>query len=568
MSKALTVHDAMQNFSETADSIAEFNRRKANRRGDTLGNDNQDSKNFDAPRKGSSNNPQGFCDAIKPPVKNGSSESNDDGLTAEQIRQLVLDMTKDRPDIPISFENTGRGIPINQIADSGASGGPLINSKTGNGDGGNDASRHFQKLIDSAPATIVNLQESSFGLSRVPQRDLSEAQQFLRENRDALRSGMESMGRKLGMFGGSTSRLMSGSDAATLKTDIPDLLLDFLSMEIRESKSARYIFNQFSVQRFELGRGPGDTMRVARFPWLTEPSALGDRTLTPGTATDSNIVPVTEKFISVVLKELGRGTSSAPPLALTAFFTAYSAMDLISIAQRLLGHDWMATIDLAHRAIFATASTVVYNDKNSVTATPANVATGDNGTMTRQFLIALHGYLLAQQIPPLSDGCYAIIMPPAALTTYLQDVSTYDRFNGDISQSSMSHISEVLAMGARTNQSAMGQVVGYYGCRDGMHIFSSNAYGTGAAGTEGVQNTTLGVGATLTRTSYAFGSDVMAHATGLNMEIRRNTNDDFQRLDSFIWYSHEGFAEMDINANGTTGTELRMVQVRTTDIAV
>lgn len=111
-----------------------------------------------------------------------------------------------------------------------------------------------------------------------------------------------------------------------------------------------------------------------------------------------------------------------------------------------------------------------------------------------------------------------------------------------------------------------GRVVGYAGTISGFHVFATNAHSMGAAGTEGVRNETLGVGSTLTRSSYAFGSMAVARAQGMEAEIRLDSANDFGRLNSFNWLSHETTGALDVDPALAAEQQLRVVELRTVDV--
>jgi len=69
----------------------------------------------------------------------------------------------------------------------------------------------------------------------------------------------------------------------------------------------------------------------------------------------------------------------------------------------------------------------------------------------------------------------------------------------------------------------------------------------------------------LTETCFAFGADAVCWATALPVEIRQDEVTNFRRRDSWIWYSHENAATLDINEvldGGRITRERRVLQVR------
>jgi hypothetical protein len=98
-----------------------------------------------------------------------------------------------------------------------------------------------------------------------------------------------------------------------------------------------------------------------------------------------------------------------------------------------------------------------------------------------------------------------------------------------------------------------------------FHIFESTAFGGGLAGTEGVQNETLGVGSTLTRTCFAGGFYAVAHSIALPAEIRRATEDNFGTQDSWTWISDDLILATDLDSAIDSEQQTRVVELRVTD---
>ena len=83
-----------------------------------------------------------------------------------------------------------------------------------------------------------------------------------------------------------------------------------------------------------------------------------------------------------------------------------------------------------------------------------------------------------------------------------------------------------------------------------------------------MQTETVAAGSATTRSNYAFGSDTIGRCVGTEMEIRRDTNDDFGRVGRYIWRSEEGFVAMDVDPTGYSDSsavpqQLRVLDVRT-----
>lgn len=432
---------------------------------------------------------------------------------------------------------------------------PAIATPTGR-DGLQGLASDFSVACESAPSAVWVSRHTG---ERFVQRDLSQARHLFFTQRDQLRMDMQKMAIDSGLLRGG----QYASDTPTVRADIPPALLDYLSLVLRETRRARYVYWQFPFYQLELGKGPGDTIQVARFRWLAEPSSVSDRTLTPGTNLSGTSQNIAAAAVSIVLGERGLGSgspSTSLPVAVPEFLIATSMLNLENAVLSRLGHDYEVYEDISIRTRYFATTRVVYNDRQSVTTTPANVGAADDGTMTENFLNNLYAYMSGLQIPALDDGCYVLVLHDIALAQYKNSLSAKNQY---LTPMNMAELTMLLQ--AATNKE-MGRTSGYAGTLNGFHIFGTNAHSLGAAGTEGAQNETLGVGSTLTRTSLAFGRAAVARAIGMEAEMRRDNNDDFGRLNRWTWVSHETAGDLDIDPAINAEQQLTVIEIRTVDI--
>lgn len=436
-----------------------------------------------------------------------------------------------------------------------------FNTKFGVGDGLKGAASDFVNILYDPEQTRTSLYVDGYTNQRYLQRDYSNLRRFFRKDRDAIRADMEFYAKKNGLLQGWKDQ--TGSDAATLKTDIPDAFLAYLSMVMRETHSPTYIYWQFAFEGLELGKGAGDTIKVPRFTYLPSASAIADRQLTPGTATTSSNQNLSMGTVTVALEELGLGKGAgSEPVAIPEFINAWSLVNLENALQSRIGHDWEDYTDFRLRSLLFSSTRVVYNDRSSVVTSPGSVASdATGGTITLQFLNNLYAYMRALKIPTYQNGKYGIAFHTTALAQLKNDLSP-DSFelNGTVA--------DIANLLNGANGGEMERVSGYHGDIGGFMIFETNAHSLGAAGTEGAQNETIGIGSRVTRTSLAFGRNAVAKAVGMTMEVRRDANDDFGRLNRYIWLEHAGYGGLDIDparSGGGANEQLRVIQVRTTD---
>jgi len=426
-----------------------------------------------------------------------------------------------------------------------------------------DCAREFVSILDSRDATPSAVWCSPYTGETFVQKDMSKAEKYLRENKEKLRDGMEAYAKKHGLLRGKTSMMLSGKDAATAKADIPPAFLDYLSAFLRMSHSPKFIFHQFANKRLELGKGPGDTIQVPRVAYAETGSATTDWELTPGTPIVADNQPITASSVSIVLKEYGMGKSNTlRPIGIPEFVMAYSLIDLEQALQRNLGHNFNEFEDLSLRSLWLATTRVVYNKKGSVVTAPASVTAGDDGTLTYKFLNALYAYMCGLQIPAYMNGKYGLTLHSTALAQLKNDLAGQNQY---LKKDDLSDITNIFNA---ATQSDMAKVSGYEGDIANFMIFSTNAISLGAAGTPGAQTETIGGAANTTRSSFAFGADSITEAVGLPMQVRKDANDDFARLMRFTWISFMGFGYLDVEPAINASQQLRVLEIRTTDLAV
>jgi len=402
--------------------------------------------------------------------------------------------------------------------------------------------------------------------------DYESLDNFVRENRSQVIKDLESWGRKNGLLQGQRTI----KEAATVASDILGGFLTTLSSLVRTTHIPGFIFAQFANTRIDFEKRMGTTIQVHRSRYNPAPTNEADWLLSGGGTfvdIDTTYQNVQTGVVEITLNEWGMGKPSTVnnPVRIPTFVMAYSMIELMSIVNRNIGYNYNQFLDLKVRNLWKPTSRVIYNNKGFIATSPTALDTGDNGTMTRQFLINLYSYIHTLQVPPMADGCYGMALHPTALAQLKTEFES--KWEVPTPQQ-LADLTNIL-LPANTPPAMTGQISGYQGKYYGFHIFETNATSVGAAGTEGVRNETLGgsLGATLTRTSYVFGVDTIARGIGDPMEIRQNEITGYGRKSDYIWLSNEGFAPLDVDPTGYSDSsavpqQLRVFDIRTLDVAV
>ena len=435
---------------------------------------------------------------------------------------------------------------------------------------GSPKMREFDSLVGASLRNGCRVTDRSMSVSI--QRDTRALDAFYRKHRQEINDGIEAIAKNLGLLQGANTRI--GSDAISSVADIPSVMFEVLSSFIRTNQYADLIHWQFATTEFRSGVEVGMQMKIPRYNYLPRPSVRADRELTQGTRITSSSVPVTQDNRLVTIKELGRGkagVSGAEPIGFSTFVEAFSMADLESIIELNLGYDYAYTKDLFLRGELFRTNYVVYNNSGNVSTTPSFTPGSDraSGTITEAFINNLVAEAYSLEIAPFRDGCYGLLLNPKAWAQFMNEKSEKERDialrDGDLVSTSLRRRAESETYG--------GQVSGYCGTFNGVHVFKQNVYGKGStAGTdEGVYSTAFTGGNQITRTSFLIGRETIGWGTALPAEIRFDEVDDFRRERRAIWYSHENSASLDVRntvseVDATRFEEqLRVIEIRSTE---
>lgn len=446
---------------------------------------------------------------------------------------------------------------------SSIKGSPFIATQASNALRGDDACREFRRIYDDANKNGVWVTNQATGKVNL-QVDNRNVTNFVKEHRQSLRDGMECFAKKNGLLRGGMGGGRHGTDAPTTLADVPPFFLDYLSQVMRLEHTPRHILWQFSNRKIQTGIPPGQTILVPRIPHIVGGTLASHWTLTPGTATNAGSQPLVATAEAVTILENGMGGPNNLPVAVPEFITAHSLADLESALRQRIGFNYAQWEDLAHQELWFSTTNVVYNNGGGVVATAAEVAAG--GQLTVPFLGQLYSYLSGMNIPTYPDGCYGYACPPNHVGQLQADTYSHHQY---VTQENVEELTSMFMMATQNNE--INRVSGYVGKISGFHIFQGSSFSTGIVGTPGVASETTGGGARVMRSGFAFGPDSIGWATSMPMMLRRDNNDDFGRLNRYIWVSHEGCNALDIDPNragGTGNEQLRVVEVRMADSPV
>ena len=430
-----------------------------------------------------------------------------------------------------------------------------------------DAKREFERIINDnkllQARQVVNAQT---GFDYV-QRDLRPAVRFIFQNRDAMREAMDDLARQCGLLKGRVSDYTGGKDYTTF-ADLPPALQTYLSTVVRVEHSAQFVLWQFVNRTIETGIPPGQSILVPRVRHLEVGNTSADWNLTPGTPTVATRQPLNGDSVPCVIQEWGMGkTDTIRPVGMTDFVMASTIMDLESILQERIGYNYHLWEDIRIFELLAATTVVAYNQSGSVVTASGSVTAGGGGQLTLNFLGSLRAYASSRRFYPMPDGCFIYVAPPDQIAQLENDLQMHHAY---ADMTGVEELQNMMASKSRNEYS--GRIRGYRGKLRGIHVFEQNSFGVGAPGNRGVQTESLGGASVTTTTGFLMGADAVGWATSLPMEIREDANNNFGRLRSFIWKSHENGVALDVDPLSdppvSDDQQLRVLEVRASSTPV
>lgn len=375
--------------------------------------------------------------------------------------------------------------------------------------------------------------------------------------------------RRNGLFQGKGAPMLN---AGAISADIVGGFLTTLSAMMRYTHRGNYIWHQFAPVEMNFAAGNGDTIVVPRYALAANTDTLEDWELSGGgtfVSITDNRQNATTGTTPIVIKEYGMGKPGVPenvPFMVPNFVQQYSMISVLSIFDIYLMRNYMIFEDIAIQSLYLPTSVVYYNNTGEIETDPTALTTGDDGTLSVEFLRSLDSDMKAKYIPTYRDGRYVIVIDDYSLQQLRESMSRVekDQFVQPTTEAEMINLTNIL-----TAIEGVDRITGYHGVIGSFHIFSQNTWGMGAAGTRGVQEVTIAGSVDKDfRSCYAFGADAVARGMGMPMEIRSRSGEIlWERAQEFAWFSHEAFAPLDVDPVGYNDTsdvpqQLRVIECR------
>lgn len=396
----------------------------------------------------------------------------------------------------------------------------------------------------------------------------------LREFNEFVKANEAHFMRDFGEFAKQNGLLQGRSlNAATIATDLPTGFLPTLSALILRRKNRTKIFHQFAAVKFRFEAGMGDLIKIPRVRYQTEPTSENDRLLS-GLGVYNPIDPGSQNIRTgeseVRVQEYGYGGNPTnPPITLVTFVEALSMFDLLNRCNEDLGHDYLCWEDVTIRDYLVRTSAVRYNDGGFPTANIGDLAAGDNGTMTLEFLNRQAAAMASAAVPTFRDGRYALICDPITTSSIITNLY---RFFAPATEAMLMELTNILNP-STIQPGEMERISGYMGVIGNLHLFQTNNWAVGASPNPGIVNQVVAGTARDLRESLFIGDGTVGRGIAMAMQIVQDEVRDFGRRDRYIWKSGEGFTALDIDATAYNDTseipqETRVYKSRTLERAI
>lgn len=366
--------------------------------------------------------------------------------------------------------------------------------------------------------------------------DNAEFDLFVKENYSGLMKEFTPALKNKGYIGG---KIQYGQETPTERGDIIPAFLDVIAAKARVTKTNDKIMWQFTNMVTDLGKMPGDFVRVWRTAYLTPPNRT-DRKLTPGTLLNATRQSLGISSVNIEIEEFGLGKDNSNGLIdIPDFYMNNTAISLEDAVQRVLINDYHTWEDNAIMGEFLVSVNIRYSNSGSLqTAQPAHTAAN---TMSANVVSSMASEMAANGVPTI-DGNYICVMGWEDLDNFNQTI------NADYNYSSTVDGLDKMFSAPVTAQ--VDRVSGFVGRYNNVLLFVSNNIPT------------ITIGNTYNQAMF-FGGQPVGYGIGMPMQLRMDTTGgNMQRDMLFGWYAHAGILETDVSA-GPQGQQDFVYIVRT-----
>lgn len=274
--------------------------------------------------------------------------------------------------------------------------------------------------------------------------------------------------------------------AVTSSAGLTQAIMDIYSKEIYFQAQPLLRFSQFARQKVELGKSPGQKIKMMRYNNLTDGG-----TLTENVSMETQALTASQFEIEVV--EWGNAVAASELLLQTSF------TDVMNDAARLLGQDYAKVLDSAIRDTFLQTANVKYAGGKEARAELTSTDVLDSAVIKDTVEV-----LATANAAKYNNDYYVLFVHPHH-SRHLRDDSTFQN---------------VLSYGK--------QYAGEIGRIDDVIVIETTQMPVLAD---------AGSGDTDVYQSVMFGTDPVGIATALPVEMRDGGIEDFGRVHKLAWYS-------------------------------
>lgn len=384
---------------------------------------------------------------------------------------------------------------------------------------------------------------------------------FVKINKERICNDFDEI---LGKTGG-YDKLVKTLNAPTSSATMPAYFLPVLSSLVRTTHDTPFVLQQFANKFLRLDASIGENILVPRVAHLSQGATAADYILNPNKPITTGVDSINATNAVITMQEWGRGgNDKLRPIGIPEFHRILTTADMMALVNDRLLRDYYFATELALYEVLASTTAAVYNngDTSLNNTGPATIATG--GTMSHKFLTWLGAYMYSTlKIPTFADGSYVLVLNGTALAQLESSMKDFYQV------SSRMELEEVTGLFNETYSGNATTSPGFQRIKVGMFlIYVDSHFGSGNPGDRGVQTETFATGNFTTRTSFAFGANVMACVDAKPFTINLGSNNDFGRMETYTWQAIRGIGALDVDPASVitpNDQQLRVLDVRTSD---
>ena len=263
----------------------------------------------------------------------------------------------------------------------------------------------------------------------------------------------------------------------------------------------------------ELGKGPGDTVRLNRPKFTDTTYTFESRRVLPDQTISTTPTKIGSSQTSLTLDRFAgpydADQTAVAPIAIDQYTAKFPVHKLVQVRGMQLVRDFDKTLDSFVKILFNLAANTIYPGSASALT---DLITNGADPMDWNIVVRAEQKLKELGIPPFADGKWLMVLTPQQTRQLGEDAQYQRQTKMDISQVGLNPVYNA----------------SYFKSVSRFHIFESQTLtqSTTEAGTTGGATAHVG---------HAFGPGMIGCAMGEMPEVRQSTNTNYGNTSLCIW---------------------------------